>query len=235
MKYTEKHRVLSQFTDVNGVLKPGALLRYMQEAAANCMTEDGPSYDELAQRGLIFVLSKITVSIYADIHANDDIEVQTWATESVRASFNRAYRVLRGGVVVAEAASVWALFDSGRKRLVRTTDVELGYREDEPLDIDIPTKLRLPADGMKLVGEKRVGYCDIDRNRHMNNTAYIDMLCDYVFRQNIGGVSRLSVSYQNEAQFGEELKVYICSEDDTHYIRTLRSDGKVNIEAEVLV
>ena len=234
MKYTDTHKVISQYTDADGVLRPAALLRYMQEAAANAMIADGPSYDELAERGLIFVISKITMSIYADIYANDTIEVETWATESTRASFNRAYRVLRGGNVVAEAASVWALVDTARRRLVRAGDVELCYREDEPLDIELPQKLHLPEE-MNLLGERRVSYSDIDRNRHMNNTHYLDLICDYVFRTEIGRISRVSISYQNEAPFGEELKVYHTSEDDTHYIRTVREDGKVNIEAEVLV
>ncbi len=233
MKYTDTHRVMSQYTDADGVLRPAALLRYMQEAAANAMIADGPSYDELAKRGLIFVISKISMSIYSDIHANDEIEVETWATESTRASFNRAYRVLRDGMVVAEAVSVWALLDTSRRRLVRTTDIELGYREDAPLDIEIPTKLRLPED-MKLLGERRVSYSDIDRNRHMNNTAYLDLICDYVFRTAIGRVSKLTVSYVSEAPFGEELKVYMAADDDTYYIRTVREDGKVNIEAEIL-
>lgn len=233
MKYKDTHRVLSQYTDAQGVLRCAALLRYMQEAAANAMIADGPSYDELAQRGLIFVISKISLSVYADVRANDEIEVETWATESVRASFNRAYRVLRDGVVVAEAVSVWALVDTNRRRLVRAGEVELGYREDEMLELDLPQKLHLP-EGMKLAGERRVSYTDVDRNRHMNNTAYADMICDYVFRRDIGRVSRLNINYINEAPFGEELKVYYSSEDDVHYIRTVREDGKVNIEAEVL-
>ena len=234
MKYIDRHKVIGQYTDADGVLKAAALLRYMQEAAANAMIADGPSYDELASRGLIFVISRISMSIYADIYANDEIEVETWATESVRASFNRAYRVLRDGAVVAEAVSVWALYDTGRRRLVRVGEVELAYREDEPPELDIPHKLHLP-EGMKLIGERRVGYSDIDRNRHMNNTVYVDMICDCVFRREIGRISRINISYNNEAPFGEELKVYTAHDDDVHYVRTIREDGKVNIEAEVIV
>ena len=234
MKYSNKYKVLGQFTDADGVLKTGALLRYMQETAADAMEADGPSYDELAERGLIFVISKINISVYADIFAHDEIEVETWATESVRASFHRAYRVLRDGVVIAEAVSVWALVDKSRCRLVRAGDVELHYREDESLELDTPQKLRMP-ESMTLRGERRVSYSDCDRNRHMNNTVYADMICDYVFNRDIGRVSRLSINYVNEAPFGEELKVYVAREDDTYYVRTIREDGKVNIEAEVLV
>ena len=235
MKYSENHKVLSQFTDKNGILKTGALIRYMQECAANAMAADGPSYDELLERGWTFVLSKITVSIYADIHANDELEVQTWATESARVSFNRAYRVLRGGCVVAEAASVWALIDTSRHRPVKVTDAALAYREDAPLDIEAPSRIPLPYDRLSLVGERRVCYSDVDRNGHMNNTVYADMLCDFVFRSEIGRVSTMSISFLTEAPFGEELKVYMAHDDDTYYVRTLREDGKTNIEAEIII
>jgi acyl-CoA thioesterase FadM len=235
MKYTDKHKVMSQFTDKNGILKTGALLRYMQEAAANCMLEDGPSYDELLDLGYSFVLSKITLSVYADIHSNDEIEVETWACESSRYSFPRCYRVTRAGVTVAEASSIWALVNTKTRRLVRSGDVELSYRTDEPLELDAPSKLRMPTDSFSLVGERQVRYSDIDKNGHMNNTVYADMICDYVFSHDIGRICSLCISFQNEALFGEVLKVYKASEDDTFYIRTVREDTKINVEAEVII
>ena len=234
MKYKDTHRVLSQFTDKNGILRTGALIRYMQEAAANCMTEDKPSYDELMERGYSFVLSKITVSIYKNIHANDEIEVETWACESQRYSFPRCYKVLRGGMTVAEASSVWALVDINKHKLVRASDTELGYRTDEPLELDVAAKIRIPEERLSLVGERTVCYSDVDRNGHMNNTVYADMLCDFVFTHGFGRVTSMSISFLNEAPFGETLKVYKASEDDTCFIRTVREDGKINVEAEII-
>lgn len=234
MKYKDKHTVMSQFTDKNGILKAGALLRYMQEAAYNCMRTDGESYDELAARGLVFVISKINLSIYSDIRATDEIEVQTWALESDRYSFPRAYRVLKDAKIVAEASSVWALLDINKNRLVRASDIELGYRNDEPIDLDTPTKIAIPDTSMSLVGEREVRYSDTDRNGHMNNTVYADMICDHIFRTFDGRVSSMKISFLSEAPMGCNLKVYMAREDDTFYIRTLREDNKTNIEAQVM-
>lgn len=235
MKYVDKHRVLSQFTDKNGILRTGALIRYMQEAAANCMAEDKPSYDELIERGYSFVLSRISVSVYSDIHANDEIEVETWACESQRYSFPRCYRVTRGGVTVAEASAIWALIDIKKHRLVRASDIELGYRTDEPLELDVAAKIHIPEERLSLVGERTVCYSDVDRNGHMNNTVYADMLCDFVFTHGFGRVSSMSISFLNEAPFGETLKVYKAADDDTYYICTVREDAKTNIEAEIII
>ncbi len=233
MKYTDTHRVMSQFTDANGILRTGALVRYMQEAAANCMAEDKPSYDELMALGYSFVLSKITLSIYADIHANDVIELETWACESSRFTYPRAYRVVRDGITVAEASALWALVDISKKRLVRSGDIPLGYRMDEPPELDIHTKLKLP-ESMSLVGERVVSYSDIDRNMHMNNTVYADMLCDCVFYKKAGRVMSMTISFVNEAPFGEALRIYRADVDGCFYVKTLREDGKTNIEAQII-
>ena len=232
MKYIDRHKVIGQYTDADGVLKAAALLRYMQEAAVNAMIADGPSYDELASRGLIFVISRISMSIYADIYANDEIEVETWATESVRASFNRAYRVLRDGAVVAEAVSVWALVDTSRHRLVRVGEVELAYREDEPPELDIPHKLHLP-EGMKLIGERRVGYSDIDRNRHMNNTVYPDLLFGALPHREGKRLSELDLLYQKEAPLGDCLQTFYTAAQEDYFLKTVRSDGEENVRARI--
>ena len=234
MKYSEKYKVISQYTDRNGILRTGAILRYMQEVAGNCMIADGPSYEELAKQGYVFVLSKISLSVYADIHAQDEIEVQTWAVERQRCRFLRAYRIVRDGMTVAEASSIWALLDIKHRKLVRVGDVEINYREDDALELDVPAKIPIPLDRLSLVGERTVSYSDVDRNVHMNNTVYADMLCDFVFTQSFGRVTSMSISFLNEAPFGQTLKVYRANDDDTYYIRTVREDGRTNIEAEII-
>ncbi len=233
MKYTDTHTILSQYTDASGILRAGALLRYMQESAANCMAQDLPSYDTLLADGYSFVLSKITLSIYADIRANDTVSFETWACESSRYTYPRSYRAVRDGVTVAEASANWALVDIKKKRLVRSGDISLGYRTDEPLELDISTKLRLPEQ-MALVGERVVRYSDIDRNMHMNNTVYADMICDCIFERELGRVESMTISFVNEAPFGESLRVYRAEEDGCIFVRTLREDGKVNTEARVI-
>ena len=38
----------------------------------------------------------------------------------------------------------------------------------------------------------------------------------------------------NEAPLGEVLKVYAGQSDGVYYLRTLRHDGSVNVEAEII-
>ena len=50
-------------------------------------------------------------------------------------------------------------------------------------------------------------------------------------------IRTISINYHNEAPKGARLRVELAegADADTYYIRTLREDGKVNSEAEILL
>jgi acyl-ACP thioesterase len=88
---------------------------------------------------------------------------------------------------------------------------------------------------LHLVGERTVEYSDIDLNGHMNNTRYPDFLCGHIEGGMKGQrVISMGISFVNEAPLGEVLKVYAGQSDGVYYLRTLRHDGSVNVEAEII-
>jgi acyl-ACP thioesterase len=213
-----------------------ALLRYMQDAACFAMEEDGPSYDDLFDRGYSFVITRLRVSVYAPIRAHDELTAETWACESRGLQFNRCYRLLRNGELVAEAVSVWAVIGVNDRRPHRVSELDLHYREDAMLELDLPARFRVPENvEMCLVGERTVEYADVDRNGHMNNTHYPDILCSYLPDRMKGQrVISMGISFVSEAPIGETLKIYTGQSDGIWYIRTVRENGSTNAEAEIM-
>ncbi len=238
MKWTGSYKVNAHDTDLNNIVSLTGLMRYMQDAA-NCQMEcEGPSYNELFEQGLAFVLSRFRLSVYHPICAHDNIEVQSWACESTGVSFNRCYCIKKDGEVIAEASSVWALFDTANHKLVRVSEFNSNYSEDLPVELDMQKRFRLPASvPLTLVGERSVEYQDVDMNRHINNTRYGDILCGYLPDMKGQRVIQFEINYVSEAPLGETLKVYMGRGDDesTYYFRTVRDGGKTNIEAEIMV
>ena len=157
MKWTEEYRINVHDTDLNGVVSVSGLLRYMQDTANLQMAGQGPSYDEPFGQGYSFVLSRMGISIYAPLHAHDRITSQSWAVSSRGVTFNRCYRVYRGEDLVAEATSAWAMLNVKEKKFCRVGEVPLNYSEDEPLELDLPARFRIPAEvSLSLVGERTV-------------------------------------------------------------------------------
>lgn len=236
MKWSGEYKVNANDVDCNNVVSASNLLKYMQDAANCAMEADGPSYDELFSRGYSFILSRIRLSSYAPLHSHDLLEVASWACESRGLQFNRCYQILRDGAIVAEAVSVWALVGVEDRKLHRVNELEMHYRTDDMLELDMPARFRIPEDvNLRLVGERSVEYADIDMNGHMNNTRYPDILCSHLDDGMKGQrVISMGISFVGEAPLGETLKIYSGQSDGVYYLRTLREDGSVNVEAEII-
>ena len=237
MKWSGEYTVNANDVDANRIVTVSHILRYMQDAANWQMETDGLSYDELfVNRCLAFVLSKIKLSLYAPIFSHQKLTVESCACPSRGMTFQRCYRILREGMIVAEAISGWALLGVQDKKLHRVSEFGDLYGTDVPLEIDLPVRLKIPEEvQMSLVGERTVEYADIDMNGHMNNTRYPDMLCSYLDSMVGKRVISMTLHFQSEAPYGETLRVYRGVSDGTYYLRTVRENGNTNVEAEILV
>lgn len=232
-KFSAAFCVNSHDTDKNGNVRPSVMLRYLHEAANIQFENTHPTLDELRyNEKKAFLLSRASLSIKRQLRAFEQIEAITWAGGGRAASFYRCGKIQVGGETVAELVSVWALLDLTTGRLCRVKDTALGMESLEEFPLEIPTSFRFP-EGIVLceVGKRKIMNSDIDLNRHMNNTNYPDMLCDYIPSMENMKVCEFRINYVHEAVLGEELTVYHGEFDGVQYIRTLRGDGSVNAEA----
>ncbi|MBQ7160802.1 MAG: hypothetical protein IJR90_03750 [Clostridia bacterium] len=236
MKHTEEFRINSHDADVNDVVRPSAVLRYMQETANLQFESHHPTLNELKRDGKAFLLSRMNMSVYSPLRKFDRISVSTWPCEGRGAAFMRCSQIHRDGILIAEQVGTWALVDLNTKRLLRHGEIEFEFGTDEMLELDMPVRFTIPRDlDMVLVGERTVYYGDIDLYGHMNNTNYPDMLCAFIPSMSGKMVARCSIAFLNEAPLGETFKVYRAENDDGYYFRTVRSDGATGVEAEIVL
>ena len=228
--YTKKFEIDAHDVDYNGIARASALMRIMQSTAEAQLTDSHLSYDELKDRNRAFILSRMRMEFTEDIRAYDRVLGVTFPCHSTGYSFLRCYELMMGDAIVGRAASVWALVDTDSRALVKVNDFDLGITTYTPLDYSI-TRFIVPKTAAE-VGKYRVDYSVTDRNRHMNNTRYPDMYASFL---NMEGkrIAEIAINYINEAPMGALLTVYLASDGDIHYFRTVREDGKVNSEAEI--
>ncbi|MBQ7715248.1 MAG: hypothetical protein IJT70_05200 [Clostridia bacterium] len=235
MKQTEHYRINVHDTDLNGLLSPTGYMRYLQDSAFCQMEDDGPSYDELFDEGLAFILSRIRIIFTGEVHSHENVTVRTWSCGGHAASFVRCYEMEKDGVEVAKGKSVWALYDFKNNKLKRFSEVETNYATDEELDVDMPRRPEFASEP-SLLGVKKVFYTDADQNRHMNNTRYADMLWNFFPDRDESRIASIDISYLNEAPLGCELEIYGAEslDGDGYVFKTIRrEDGKVNVLAKI--
>ncbi len=224
-------------TDARRIVRPTQLLVYMQETSNKHLEAMGHNLDRLRdEHSLAFILSKIRLEILCPLYAYEDITVETWTCESRGYSFSRFYRIMRGDTVVAVADTVWALISLESRELCKNDSFDFGFEHESPVALDIPTRFRVPKqEELTLLGERRIVYSDLDYNMHMNNTKYADMLCDFMPYGKTEHIKGISLSYLHESAFGDTLSVYGKESDGKLSFRTLRADGTVCLEAEIVL
>ena len=238
MKFTKHYTIKWHDTDANRLVRPSALVTYMQETANQHLVHTGISLDELRDRyGLAFILGSISVRIYEPLFAGEEIDAQTWICEGRGFRHNRCFRVLREGKTVAEATSQWALLNLQNGSLAKAEDTPYQIEPDPAITLsDLPPRLRImPVSEMELAGERRIVYSDIDYNGHMNNTHYPDMLCDFVPDICKNRVTGLMLSYRHEAAFGHTLRVFRTKTEGGYLFCAVDEDGTVCTEALLML
>lgn len=218
--------------DPNGVCRTSALLRYMQNAAQGQLNENGMSYEQLQARHRAFLLSRIHMEFTESPRAYQPLTAISYPCESRGYRFLRCYQLNQDDCVIGRAISVWALMDTETRALIKTTDFDLALPLLTPLDMSLG-HFRLP-DVMNEVGTYTVNYADLDQNRHMNNTHYPDIYCNFLPMDGYR-VAEMSIFYAHEARFGERLRVLSAHAGDSYFFRTIRPDGEINSEAEVVL
>ena len=233
MKYRKQIEVDVHDIDHNGVARMSSLMKYIQSAAQDQLTENGMSYNQLKVMKRAFILSKIKIDFTQTVYTYDKLVAVSYPCESRAYSWLRCYSMEKNGVTIGRAASVWALIDTETKALVKVNDFDLRIATDEPNSITLE-RFRLPSNLVN-VGSYRVNYSDVDQNRHMNNTRYPDMYANFL---PLDGkrIKTITINYYNEAPAGELLQVERgLSEEGIYYFRTVRTDGKINTESEIIL
>ena len=239
--YTQKYNTLNHDADINGILRPTAIQRYMQETANRQLRDCGPSYEELWKSGKAFILSRMAVNIYRPIKQYEDIDVATWPSDSDKGvAFNRCYAIYAGGEEIARGVGVWALVDIETKKLLRVDEVDLSNLEAGSVHSVEGLRFRIPKEGMTEVGKHTVTYNLVDCNMHMNNTNYPDMFYSFIPEVEKCYVRDMSITYKAEAPLGAELNIkrstpHYNEDGVVTYYFTSNTEDKINAEAMITV
>lgn len=242
MRFKEEYEVTSHDIDVNNNVRPSFIIRYMQETANHQMRDGKPTYMDFFRNDKSFIVTRMTVEIYEQLHQYERITVETWSCPPKSATLIRCYEIKRGSELIARAYSTWTVVEMSTGRLCRTSEIDLSnYEKDDVLKMNLPTRVKLPKDIEYVkVGEKEILYGDVDMNLHMNNTNYPDMLWNYIPDIRNKKVTSINLRFMKEAALGSKLDIFRGKRpeplkedkgaDETYYFYS-KIGEKVNVEA----
>ncbi|MEK6608356.1 MAG: thioesterase family protein [Myxococcota bacterium] len=120
-KTTLRLRVIYGDTDAMGVVYYANHLRWFEAARGELLRALGMSYGDVERRGLAFPVVDVRCAYRAPARYEDEVDVAVEIAELGRASFTCAYRITRGGTLLAEGRTAHACTEPGG-RPVRLPD-----------------------------------------------------------------------------------------------------------------
>ena len=211
--YHEEMLVRTCNCDFRGAWRPGAILEMMQEVSGMHSHLLGCGRDVLLQKGMVWVLTRLEVQMNRYPVVGERISVETFPTPTRRWFFPR-YFIMRDekGENIGMASSLWVLLDINTRKMLPPGELERII----PDNSDVAPPMGIPATVAKIQGEERLlrrmpAYTEIDVNGHVNNTKYVDWLCDSLGIEVMGEhcLSSFCVNYDAEILPGEEIEMHL--------------------------
>ena len=176
--YDRRQKLCAADVDENGEWRASSIFVAMQEAGGEQCENSGFGVDALRARNLAWVLSRLHLHMERVPVLNDEITVRTWAKSPQHFFCPRYYAIYVGEERVGVASALYVQFDLTQRKMTKpwVDDAEWLQCELEPptgLPGNLPRWEEEPA-----LCSRVARYSDLDFNRHVNNTRYLDWFGD---------------------------------------------------------
>ncbi|MBR2616259.1 MAG: hypothetical protein IKC69_06240 [Clostridia bacterium] len=204
----ESLRFESYDLEASGFVRPSAALRRMQQAAREDLNSFGISYEDMRERNMAFVVSRISLVYERPLKGETPLRLLTAACPTRGAAFPRAFRIEDDEGVCMRAMSQWALLDFEKRALLRPSALWAEIPTFEDLSDGVVCERLARPKGVEadFFDERRVYASMLDQNNHLNNCNYADLATD-LLPEGSGEVRCIHISFQHEARLGEVLRM----------------------------
>lgn len=175
----------------------------------------GIGYDTLAHRQETWVLSRVAVEMTCYPKVNDHYTVKTWICAINRLFSERDFEICdTDGNTIGYARTVWAVLNTETRSVTDISRMQWVTR----LIPDCECPVAKPGHPRPLAEftshPYRFTYCDMDVNRHVNSSRYIELLLNQwsLDFHDHNRLTRFEIAYIHEAHYDEEVEVRLHEE-----------------------
>lgn len=230
--------IRSNEIDYRGQATLPALISYMHEAAWDNTVTLGISMYDLLKHDMTWVLQRMRVEMFRYPKHSEKITIKTWASGRERIFMHRDFRIYSADQeLLGQATSVWLVMDMVKRQLVSLPEF-ITALEVVPTEAPLPfAKGKLPQ-LQEITYEEQipVRWHDIDLNRHVTNTRYLQWALDTLPTELLEQkqLQEMDIIFRAEAVLGDTVISAVAPTDEQGiYLHKLSSQeaGKELVQA----
>jgi acyl-ACP thioesterase len=235
--YTKDFFIRTTETDLYDIVRPSALLGYLQEMATSHAVLLHIDRDYLVEHyNACWILVRTWFRLLRPLKVGETLTISTWHRGAGGLTIYRDYDLYVGQEQVGEATAAWVIADLQSRKMLRPAAVENMASSPVPDTVkDKQLRLIKTPKERQICYQRTVRYSDLDVNGHMNNTKYADVLLDALSPEELSGrfLSELQLNYSQECKAGETMEISRVLDGNSCYIDGCSGDGKRRFEASL--
>lgn len=171
----------------------------------------GSGMESLMQNNMTWVFYNYHVKIFRHPMYGEKLSVTTEPAGFKKFYALRNYEIKdSSGNIVVSANAIFLLINLEKRKMMRIPNEQYeiyGVSEDMKEEFKIPRLEKL--ENCKYERSFRVRYSDIDSNKHVNNTKYLDWAIETLPEEIVNNyaLAEVMVTFEKECKYGEEVKV----------------------------
>lgn len=232
-KYSFKMRLRASDFDCNRQIKPSAILDLFQEAAGAHAKELGIGFEDILERGLLWVITKEKFEVLKSPQMHSEVVVHTWPLEPSRVTFEREYLVeSTDGEVLVKGTSEWVIVSAEKRKIVPVKDLY-------PLESYVADKMfegkfvkALDFTDANIENKVTPSFCDLDMNRHVNNIKYADYVLNTIDLKG-RSITFFQLDFHKEVKKDDEICLLVADGGEQILAKGLNSAGEKMFCAEI--
>ena len=192
------------------------LVNQMIDLATDHANLLGIGFLNLESKGLGWVLSRIAVEMSEWPKTGEKYILKTWIESWNRHYSERCFSVVTmDGKTIGLGRTIWVIINLDTHSSVGTAGIELPETKIAGLECPISRIQRHKPYRPELETVYTFKYTDLDFYRHVNTIRYLSLLLNQFSLEEMDAnlISRLEVSFQHEAKFGQKAIIKSITED----------------------
>lgn len=207
-------------------LKPSAIMEYFQDLATLHASEIGIGFEEMKSRNLCWVLNRLSAEIELYPEVGQEIVITTFPHKPSIVDAVRDYYITDiHGKNLIRGTSRWCVLDTNSKAVRRCSPLfsydDSRYNPEFALEngnIQLPELETIDCKSESTYSSA-VRITDLDRNGHVNNARYADIVlnsCDFDY-YSTHSIRAFDFNFLCEMKIGNEYTVSVKTVNDASY------------------
>jgi len=206
--WIQKYDVNTIVLDDRKRLSLTGLLNLLQDTAWLHARHLGWGYEDLIEKGTVWVLVRQKVVMTDWPIWGDAVEVHTWPRGVNGALAMREFEIVAGGKKCGECSTSWLIIDAATRRPTKIDRERFrGVSRQDGLAIEA-AKIA-PRDDLQAAASFQVRNSDLDVNGHVNNTRYAQWITDSLSPKEYAGarIDEYEVNFLAETGVGDTVAI----------------------------